>query len=186
MRIISGKYKNKLILSEIKKAKFKYRPTSSKVRAAIFNIITHSFFPTLDDVIFADICCGSGSFGLEALSRSAKKVYFIDNQHIQIELVKKNLHNFNESRNNTVLLSEASKLPRITDICNMIFIDPPYDMKGIEKILDSLITSNWIDTHSIICVELSKKVDLAISDKWNVIDQRIYGNTKLIFLSIKE
>jgi 16S rRNA (guanine966-N2)-methyltransferase len=102
MRIISGKHKNKKIYTSIKNVKTIYRPTSSKTRSAIFNVLAHGAFVDGDIItgkVYADICCGSGSFGLEALSRGAAFAYFIDADSKQTKLARTNIEGMQEAEN---------------------------------------------------------------------------------------
>ena len=81
MKIIAGKYKNKKIISTVKGIVPSIKPTTAKVKEAIFNIINNYFANNcfnIDESLFLDLCCGSGAVGIEAISRGFKQVYFID------------------------------------------------------------------------------------------------------------
>lgn len=186
MRIISGRYKYKPIYTSVKGEEVKYRPTSSKVRAVIFNILAHASFLDRDVVnegVFADICCGSGSVGLEALSRGASKVYFVDINATQTEMVRANLENF-KTQQGVVLTCSAANLPYINDKCDVVFIDLPYSNKDVLQPLNSLIQKQWIDESSIVIFEVDKRTDITPQDTWEVLDERKYNKTKLIFLRL--
>ena len=127
MRIISGSLKSKKILTN---KNFQYRPTTSKNREAIFNTISNlKFFKQYDilrDSVFLDMFCGSGIMGIEAISRGAKKVYFIDNNAEQLKLLTHNINLLNIQEKTKIIRSDIKFLP-IADIkFDIIFIDPPY------------------------------------------------------------
>lgn len=186
MRIISGRYKYKPIYTSVKGSEVKYRPTSSKVRAAIFNILAHAGFLDRDvvtDGVFADICCGSGSVGLEALSRGASKAYFVDINSTQTEMVRANLENF-KTQQGVVLTCSASNLPYINDKCDVVFIDLPYNNKDVLQPLNSLVQKQWVDENSVVVLEVDKRTDLKADEAWEVLDERKYNKTKLIFLGL--
>ena len=89
MRIIAGKYKNKKIVSNIKGASSTIKPTTSKIRESVFNIINNYFAQydlITEESSFLDLCCGTGAIGIEAISRGFKQVYFLDNNYESLAL----------------------------------------------------------------------------------------------------
>ncbi len=126
MRVISGKFKGRSIHVNKKNT---YRPTLSRIREDLFNIIKHNSILniTLSDSILVDLFCGSGSVGIEALSQGAKKVIFNDNDKSNLTYIKnfiqkvglKNyeIHNHNSYDQNLSILEDA----------DIIFVDPPYN-----------------------------------------------------------
>ena len=112
MRISGGKHKNRRIDTVLKKnnripiEEIEYRPTAERTRLAIFNIIENS--PKIPERMIinanvADLFCGSGSFGLEALSRGAKHIYFVDSSSAQIELTRHNAEHIGEQKNTSFI-----------------------------------------------------------------------------------
>jgi len=152
MRITTGKYKNKPIITQLKGTEVKYRPTTEKTRMAVFNLIAHSKFVEPDlikDALVADICCGSGAFGIEALSRGAAKVYFIDRDYAQIKLAKTNIAHLKEEQNSVFITSDAEK------------------------------TLPLHDNH-IVIIEALIREPITLPDNFTALDQREYGRTKVI------
>ena len=188
MRVTAGKYKNKQILTQIKGiSKQEYRPIKSKVREAIFNILQKyelgsSVFPI--DAVVADVFCGCGTFGIESLSRGAKHVFFINNSSEQMKIVRENIKNIGEDNNADYLITNAAKLSSCQKYkgCNLIYLDPPYNSGLATASLEALQKNGWIAQDNIIIVELAKKEDLSFSNDFELLDQRLYGNTKLMFL----
>lgn len=188
MKITSGIYKNRKILINVKKGQtLMYRPTAARTRLAIFNIIQNSkFIPEnfLQNAIVADICCGSGAFGLEAISRGANKVYFVDKSPEQINTVKENVSRLKEEGKAVFILADAQVLPAIKESCRIVFIDPPYHSGVLNNSLESIIKQGWLEGEHIIIVELSKKDKIILSSKFEILDTRVYGKTKLLFLHL--
>lgn len=185
MRIIYGKHKNKKIQTQLKGVKFVYRPTQDKIRQAIFNILDNWAKSSVNlNGVVADICCGSGSLGLEALSRGASKAYFIDKHSEQIYLAKLNAQYLNESNNCVFINSDAKKLRKAQEVCDIIFIDPPYNSNMMYEITTSLLDKGWVGKNSLVIIECGNKDDIAINPGFKVIEERLYGNTKLVFISI--
>jgi 16S rRNA (guanine966-N2)-methyltransferase len=186
MRITGGIHKNRKIAVKIKRGQsVTYRPTAARTRLAVFNIIQNSkLIPEnfLNNAVIADICCGSGSFGLEAISRGTKKVYFIDESSDQLNIVKENIAHIKEEEKAAYILADARNLPTIRERCNIIYIDPPYGSGILKNCLNSIISQQWLESEHIIIVELSKKEKAELSEGIATIDTRTYGKTKLLFL----
>ncbi len=188
MRIITGKHKYKKVYTSIKNIKTIYRPTSTKTRGAIFNVLMHGNFIERDmfnGAVYADICCGSGSFGLEALSRGAKKVYFLDCDSNQTHLTRLNLESIGEMENSKVFTADAKNLPKVDEKCDVVFIDLPYHVRDVEKILAELAPKGWINNETIVIAEIQKSYDITLSENWTLLAEKRYNKTKVLFLKLK-
>ncbi|MBS4167975.1 16S rRNA (guanine(966)-N(2))-methyltransferase RsmD [Parachlamydia sp. AcF125] len=130
MRIIAGLHKNRQILAP---KGDKTRPTSNQLRAALFNICQLY----IEDAHFLDLFAGSGAIGLEALSRGAKKVVFVDNQRESIQCIQHNLANLKEEARGQVFFNDAFDYLKESAVCHekfdIIYADPPYDSCLIKK-----------------------------------------------------
>ena len=180
MRIIAGKHKGKSLLSPKDDG---VRPTSSKMREAMFNILISNGYLIEDESKVLDLCCGTGALGLEALSRGALKAVFIDGSAEHLKLARKNIEHCKELEKSTLIRADAENLLNATDCFDLIFIDPPY-FKGVaNKALISLYEKGWLSAEAIIVVELSKRETLKIDEqKYQHITTRIYGNSQFIIL----
>ena len=192
MRITAGKFKNKEILSYRDK-KGELRPTSSKVRQAVFNLLQHGKFlrqvdfiteetPNLiDGRVIADIYCGTGIMGFEAASRGASNLLFVDMNGQTLDVARKNAANlklFDECR---FIKADATKLPRAPMKADVIFMDPPYEMKLAPPTLISLRENGWLRDGGVVIVEHSKREDIEAPEGFVLLDKKDYNNT---FLSI--
>lgn len=185
MRITGGIFKNYTIQTKTK-AKLNYRPTSEKARLSIFNILDNSSklpFNTVEGCVVADIFCGCGSFGLEAISRGAEKVLFIDQSHEQLDLTKQNLAHIKQVDKGVMLRFDATNLPEAKIRCNLIYIDPPYHEKILEDALKRLLRYNWIAKENIIILESDVKMEFVLPKEFKLLDERDYGKTKLSFVT---
>ena len=184
MRIISGKHRGRRI--EMKEGK-DIRPTSSKARQAIFNILSHGEFSGPDASPFierkvADLFCGSGALGLEALSRGAGSVTFVDQSQDSLNLVRASAEKFGESKNIRLLRSDSSKLgPSITRH-SLVFLDPPYNKNLAVPALESLVRSNWLEPNAVCVVELSAKEAFILPPHYEIISERHYGAAQILIL----
>jgi len=188
MKIIAGKHKGRLIKTSDNK---NYRPTTGRTREALFSILSSGRFLTdagsiLNNAIILDLFCGTGSFSFEALSRGAKRVIAIDIEQDHIYLVKENAIKFGEVENITVIRADAAMLPRAKQECDIVFMDPPYNQNLVAKALKSLKDKCWLKNGAIIITELDRKETLEEIVEFSIIDERIYGKTKIIILEYKQ
>ena len=137
MRIISGSFKGKKI-SDPKD--IKTRPLKDLTKESIFNIIKHSnkLKVNLLNSNVLDLFSGVGSFGIECLSRDAKKVVFVENYHGVLPILKKNLKNLQSIENYLIIekdIYNSDIFLKLEDKFDIIFLDPPYRNKNLDKVL---------------------------------------------------
>ena len=181
IKIIGGKYKRIKIDTP---AGLNTRPTSIRLREAIFNILLHS--KHLDDNIenmeVIDIFAGSGALGLEALSRGFKSCTFIDNSSEAINIIKNNIKKLDEEKNTFLIKSDAN-FPIATskkyDIC---FFDPPYELKNFSSLLDIWASSNAVKKNTLYIYEKHKNAPLNILKDIDIIEKKQYGISEIIIL----
>ena len=186
MRIIGGKYKGLKLLPP---DDTKIRPTSDRLKESLFSIITSSKYKiNIDNCNVLDICSGTGSLGIEAFSRGAISVYFIDKDHRSIDLIYKNISKLNIDYKFVdkikIIKDEAKKaLKNLNKIFQIVLIDPPYNTNITEKCLFKLKELNLINQDSYIFVESSKVEDFNY-DGYQILDIKLYGNSKLTILRL--
>jgi 16S rRNA (guanine966-N2)-methyltransferase len=177
MRIISGKHKGRRIEvpREVGNA---IRPTSDFAREAIFNMLSHGAlaqdYPFVDKSVL-DVFCGTGAFGLEALSRGAKRVTFIDQSRDALAGARANAQRMNELDNCDFVQTNATKLANARAPYALVFCDPPYYDKLIPPTLESLRAGGWVNADSLVIIEHDAKEVPELPDTFTVIDQRRYG-----------
>lgn len=179
MRIIGGRYKGKKLLSP---KNDKTRPTSDRVKEAIFNII----FDKVEDAVVIDAFSGSGALGIEALSRGAKKVYFIDKDYLAAELIKRNLEDLEGDRK--IIRAEAKTAFRSLAgegvKADLIFLDPPYSAGLYEGAVKDIADNNLLDTDGLVILEKASTDEKDYSYKnLRQYRQKKYGNTLICLLS---
>ena len=186
MRIIGGKYKGLKLLPPDSN---KIRPTSDRLKESLFSIIASKKYKIkIDNCNVLDICSGTGSLGIEAFSRGAISVYFIDNNNRSINLIHKNISklNFdNEFKNKIKIFKDeaTNALKNINKIFQIVLIDPPYNTNIIEKCLFKLKELNLINQDSYIFAESSKAENFGY-DGYQILDIKVYGNSKLTILKL--
>jgi len=190
VKITGGKFKNKNILS-YKDKKGELRPTSSKVRQAVFNLLAHGRFlhevdflteensSLIDGRVIADIYCGTGIMGFEAASRGAKKLVFVDMNGRTLDTAKENAANLKMMQDCFFMKADATKLPSAPMTADIIFMDPPYEMKLAPATMKSLLENGWIRNGGVVIVEHSKKEDVPEPEGFALLDSRDYNNSRL-------
>lgn len=182
MRIISGKLKGKNI-SFIKS--LNTRPLKDSVRENIFNILSHSNLINiaLKEANILDLYSGVGSFGLEALSRGAKKVTFVEKDKVAIEILSKNLKKLNIESKAILYQSTISQVLQKEKLekYNLFFLDPPFaDKNYINEI--GLIKKNKIfKKDHVIIIHREKQSDENIDKDLSIFLVKNYGRSKIIF-----
>lgn len=179
MKIISGKHKGRVI-PIIKNAN--YRPTTGKLKEAIFSILGSETIATLEGAFVLDLFSGTGSLAFEAISRGAAYVIGIDRELSHVKTCREFALSISEQDNMKFLAADATSLPKAEREYDIALIDPPYFHQMADKTLVSLYNKGWLKEGAIVMVEVSRKEDVKIPEYYELIDQRIYGNTKLIIL----
>jgi 16S rRNA (guanine966-N2)-methyltransferase len=178
MRIIAGKNKGRNLISPEGAG---VRPTSSKVRAAIFNVLEN--LNAIKEAKTLDLCCGTGALGLEALSRGAAKAIFIDGSAQHLKLAWNNALICKEQDKTTIIRADATNLPPAKEFVDLVFLDPPYFKDIPNKALSSLIDKNWLAKGALVMVETSKQEDLSFKpEDYITITIKFYGNSKFTLL----
>mgnify|MGYP001169074782 CR=1 FL=1 len=186
MRIIGGKIRNKkLFFTE----NVKTRPLKDSVRENLFNILNHSNNIDIDiqNSEVLDLYSGTGSFGLECISRGASGVVFVENDIDALASLKKNIKNLN-CQNQTVLF--AQDVWRFLDLLNLklykkkfniIFLDPPYKDKKFIQVIETIKKKDLCNKNHIILIHREKKSEDSLEKYLNIIEKRIYGRSEIFF-----
>ena len=183
MRIISGKHRGRWV--EAPEGK-EVRPTGARTREAIFNILAHGEYGergVLQGRV-ADIFCGSGAMGLEALSRGASHITFVDKNRVSLEAVEFNVEQFEEVENCKLLRADSSQLPPAAEPYDLIFLDPPYNTGLGFASLKTALAGGWIKKETALVLEQSWKEAVKIPQGLIILDERKYGNSRLIFAGL--
>ena len=185
MRIISGLFKGKKILQP-KDAKT--RPLKDLTKESIFNIIGHSkkFQIDLENSIILDLFSGIGSFGIECLSRGVKYVVFFENYKRVLPILKRNLKSLGKLNNYEIIekdIYNRSAFLNLKKKFNIIYLDPPFKDKKLDKLLLSIREEGILDKEGIIIIHRHKNEKVLFDNKFNIIDEKKYGISKIIFLN---
>ncbi len=186
MRIISGLFKGKKLLIP---EDIKTRPLKDLTKESIFNIILHSKKFNLDfsNANILDLFAGVGSFGIECLSRGARYVVFAENYNGVLPILKKNLNNLEFVQNFQILeknIYEKNFFLNLSEKYDLIFLDPPYKDKDLNKILLNIKNSKILNREGIIITHRHKDETDIIPSDIKIIEEKKYGISKINFLSM--
>ena len=147
MRIIAGDYKGRRLYAP---KDYKIRPTSDKVKEAVFSILGDR----LIDSVCCDLFSGTGNLGLEALSRGADKCYFGDHSGEAIKLIKDNVDMCRAGEYSVIVHGDMAKtISTIKESVDIFFLDPPYDMNLWSKAMELIAERNLLARDGIIVCE---------------------------------
>ena len=173
MRVIAGTYRSRRLVAPRGLAT---RPTSDRLRETLFNILA----PRIEGAVFADLYAGSGAVGIEAMSRGARMVYFVDNAAPAVTAIRENIATLGirsgfkiESRGVSAALRRLSEVG-LEERCTIIFLDPPYaaaddysrTLTGIGQQADSLLTPN-----GIVVAEHGRKMQTPLAESYGPLER---------------
>ena len=163
------------------------RPTEDRIKESMFNILK-----IIDEnSIVLDLFAGSGSIGIEFLSRGAKKAYFVDKSNISINTIKDNLNHTRLIDKSKIIRTDSFKAIKLFGKKNVkfnyIFIDPPYEENLIIKAIKNIDEENILLENGIIIAEHEKELDLPDTiNGLKKIDIRNYGSKSLTFYTYEK
>ena len=180
MRIIGGSFRGRALASVGKgDAGAHLRPTSDRVRESLFNILTK--YDVFEGARVLDLFAGTGALGLEALSRGAAQVCFVDDGAKAGQLIRQNIALTGSGAQTRLIRRDARKLPANEDApCDLVFLDPPYGKDLGARALDAARAGGWIGDDAMIVWEDS--TPQPAPDGFSLLDQRKYGATHITIL----
>lgn len=161
MRVIAGKYRSRTLRSL---RGMDIRPTSDRLRETLFNVLTAGNPSALEGSVWLDLFAGTGAVGIEALSRDARKVHFVESSKAAVEAIRRNLQSLGIADGFEILQEELPRafwrMEREKVAADVVFLDPPYGMKNAytESLL-ALGKSSLIWAMSVVIAEHEKKFD---------------------------
>lgn len=161
------------------------RPTSDRARQALFNRLEHSFRDygfTLRGARVVDLFAGTGALGLDALSRGASHVTFVENSPASRRVLQKNIAALGVEDKTHVLTMDATALPAASDPYDLAVLDPPYSEDLADRAVSALASKGWLSDTALMVVETGKDETVTAPDDWMVEDSRAYGRGQLTYL----
>jgi len=164
------------------------RPTSDRVREALFNIIAHHEWGEdlphpLREGFIIDGFAGTGALGLEALSRGAAHAVFVERDRNALDMLRKNIANLKCEEQTTIIGMDITRLSPRENIkpATLVFLDPPYKKGLIPPALASLKSCGYLSKDTLLCLETAKNEILSLEGCYTHLFTRVYGDTEIHF-----
>lgn len=178
MKVIGGDKRGRTIYAPKSR---QIRITADRVKESLFDI-----FPPMNGMSFLDLYAGSGNIGIEALSRGAKKVVFVEKVSLHSQTIKKNIDLCGFKSGYRIIKKDVERgiklLAKEGAIFDIIFADPPYERDFADKTISFVGLSGLIEKNGIMAVEHSTREEVGTNDMFILTDQRRYGDTIISFL----
>jgi 16S rRNA (guanine966-N2)-methyltransferase len=183
LRIVGGTHRGRRLIAPPGEA---VRPTSDRAREALFNILSHGDFAA-SGLPFAerpvlDAFAGTGALGLEALSRGASAAAFIEESREALATLRRNVAALGEEDRAQIVAGDATHPPRAVWACAVAFLDPPYRSGLAAPALGALAAAGWLTEDALVVIEVAAHEDLPLPGGFTLIDERVYGAARLVFL----
>jgi 16S rRNA (guanine966-N2)-methyltransferase len=187
MRIVAGRFKG---LSLATPKDDRVRPTSDRAREALFNVLAHNDFGVgfkVEDARVLDLFAGTGALGLEALSRGARYVLFVDDHHESRGLIRRNVEAAHATGATKIWRRDATGLGEMPANAggpfNLVFMDAPY-RKGLTGLaLASVHGGGWLAPNALVAAEIAADEMFVAPDWVATLDERRYGEAKILLMT---
>jgi 16S rRNA (guanine966-N2)-methyltransferase len=161
MRVIAGKFRGRALRSL---PGTDIRPTSDRLRETLFNVLTAGNPAALEGTVWLDLFAGTGAVGIEALSRGAKEVIFVETAARAANLIERNIKSLEIADGYRILREDLSgvlwRLKREHIAADVVFLDPPYRMQeAYQRTLEALADSSMVWAMSLVIAEHERKFD---------------------------
>ena len=184
MRIVGGKFRGRPLATPTHEGT---RPTSDRVREAVFNILAHGIPDfSLDGIKVLDLFAGTGALGLEALSRGAAFCLFVEEDAEARGLIRRNVEAFGLTGVTKIFRRDATDLGHAGNRgeAGLVFLDPPYAQGRAERALLSAASGGWLAPGAVAVIEERKGVSVTLPDSFALLDRRTWGDTEVTFARV--
>jgi len=183
MRIIAGKFKGRALTPPQGQDT---RPTSDRLREALFNVLAHGYDDPITGARVLDLFAGTGALGLEALSRGAAFVQFVEEAASARGLIKSNVEALGVAGITKVYRRDATYMGPVApaEPFSLVFCDPPYGKGLAKRALASALKGGWLTPDALVIVEERTDQQDILPEGFQMIEERAYGLTKLVFAGL--
>jgi len=181
MRIVGGRFRGRRFAAPRSPA---VRPTSDRLREALFNILAHSYGDPVTGARVLDLFAGTGALGLEALSRGAAFALFVDQGAAARALIRQNVATLGLGGATRIYRRDATKLGPVHPLApfSLAFLDTPYGKGLAEQALASARDGRWLAPEALVVVEEAAHAGFKAPEGFEELERRRYDDTELVFL----
>lgn len=184
MRVVGGRLRGRPLASPRDPGDLRLRPTSDRVREALFNILAHGMPGfSLEGAKVLDLFAGTGALGIEALSRGAGSCLFVEQDAEARGLIRRNVEAFGLTGVTRIFRRDATDLGSSSHRggFTLLFADPPYGRRLAEKALASAAAGGWLANGTIAVIEEDGRGAVALPEGYTEADRRTWGSTQVVF-----
>ena len=186
MRVVGGQFRGRALATP---RDDRTRPTSDRVREAVFNILAHGLPDfALDGVRVLDLFAGTGALGVEALSRGAAYCLFVEEDAQARGTIRRNVETFGLSGVTKIFRRDAADLGSAENrgTFGLVFLDPPYGRGLGERALTSAAAGRWLAPDAVAVMEERKDAAIALPAGFTAVDRRTWGDTQVLFARYRD
>lgn len=158
------------------------RPTTDRIKETLFNML----MPYLSGAVFVDLFSGSGGIGIEAISRGARKAYFVENNQKALDCIHDNVSHTHFESQSVILKQDVFSALRgsIKEEADIIFMDPPYNQQYEKKALEILKDASYVTEDTLIVIEtsLDNNFDYVTALGFTITKEKLYKTNKHVFI----
>jgi 16S rRNA (guanine966-N2)-methyltransferase len=180
MRVVGGRLRGRALAGPKSSA---IRPTADRLRESVFNILLHAYGDPITGARVLDLFAGTGALGIEALSRGADFVLFVDDGAEARALIRENVAVLGFGGVTRIFRRDATKLGPAHPVepFSLVFLDPPYGQELVAPGLISARDGGWFAPGALIVVEEAAKSAFALPPGFSELERRVYDDTEFIF-----
>ena len=181
MRVVGGRLRSRPLAGPKSAA---VRPTTDRLREALFNILTHSYDDPVTGARVLDLFAGTGALGIEAISRGTAYALFVDDGVEARALLRDNIEALGLGGVTRIFRRDAAKLGPAHPLepFSLVFLDPPYGKGLAEKALVSAREGNWLKPDALVIVEEAADAEFKAPEGFAELERRRYDDTEFVFL----
>ena len=177
MRVIAGKYKNRILKTV---ADNSVRPATDRVKGAIFNVMQSRVDWSVSNVL--DLFAGSGSIGIEALSRGAKRTVFVENSKNALQFLKLNIDTIGANADAQIVFGDVFKfLQTAYSKYDIVFADPPYALESLADLPTQIFKQDVVARDGYLIIEHPTRYEFHPNSLWEIVVLKEYGHTSVSF-----
>lgn len=178
MRIVGGEWRGRRLAGPKAEG---IRPTSDRLREALFNVLAHAYDDAVEDAVVLDLFAGTGALGFEALSRGAARAVFVDEGRQAGALIREGITALGCGDRARLIQRDATRLGPAPEAASLVFCDPPYRKNLAPAALAAAAAGGWLSPGALVLVEEAAEAGPVLPPGFDELERRSYGETAVTF-----
>ena len=178
MRIVGGEWRGRRLAGPKAEG---IRPTSDRLREALFNVLAHAYDDAVEDAVVLDLFAGTGALGFEALSRGAARAVFVDEGRQAGSLIREGIAALGCGDRARLIQRDATRLGPAPEAASLVFCDPPYRKNLAPAARAAAAAGGWLSAGALVLVEEAAEAGPVLPPGFSELQRRPYGETAVTF-----